>query len=103
MEPIRSATMFYSGGAGVQPGLLQTPGWQVMPLIAAAQAVPRNAFPAAYARWEAVAAHVVGNPTIYSATCLTSPEFVDDGTVGARAVVAAMRWIGTLQLGWGRH
>lgn len=37
------------------PGLLDIPGWEQMPLTEAAQAVQRSGFPDAYAQWEDVA------------------------------------------------
>lgn len=51
-NPAVAATMFYTGGQRGQPGLLDVPDWQSMPLTRAAQAVQRSAFPNAYARWE---------------------------------------------------
>lgn len=51
-DPPTSATFFYTGGAGGQPGLLDIPGWQDMPITEAAQAVQRSAYPDAYAKWE---------------------------------------------------
>ena len=40
------------------PGLLDIPGWQDMPLTQAAQAVQRSGFPDAYAQWEDVAGDI---------------------------------------------
>jgi murein DD-endopeptidase MepM/ murein hydrolase activator NlpD len=57
--PSAAATMFYAGGRGGQRGLFAVPGWQSMPLWAAAQAVQVSAFPTAYARWEQTAQAVV--------------------------------------------
>ncbi|MDE0779104.1 MAG: hypothetical protein OSB43_22715, partial [Nocardioides sp.] len=37
------------------PGLLDIPGWEQMPLTEAAQAVQRSGFPDAYAQWEDIA------------------------------------------------
>jgi cell wall-associated NlpC family hydrolase len=50
-DPTTAALMFYTGGRGGQPGLLDISGWQAMTLTQAAQAVQRSAFPNAYARW----------------------------------------------------
>jgi murein DD-endopeptidase MepM/ murein hydrolase activator NlpD len=57
--PSAAAAMFYTGGHGGQRGLFAIPGWQSMPLWAAAQAVQVSAFPTAYARWERTAQAVV--------------------------------------------
>ncbi|PSL08179.1 hypothetical protein CLV30_101146 [Haloactinopolyspora alba] len=51
-HPPTAAKFFYTGGAGEQPGLLDIPGWQNMPLTEAAQAVQVSAYPDAYAKWE---------------------------------------------------
>ena len=45
LEPEYAAGAFYRR-------LLTVPGWQTLPLTAAAQAVQRSAYPGAYARWE---------------------------------------------------
>ncbi len=41
LDPASAAAMFFTGGRGGQPGLLQIPNWQTMPIAAAAQAVQR--------------------------------------------------------------
>lgn len=41
--------------------LLAIPGWQDMPITQAAQTVQRSAFPGAYAKWEPLAASLVGD------------------------------------------
>ncbi|SDT37489.1 hypothetical protein [Jiangella sp. DSM 45060] len=51
-HPPTSSRFFYTGGAGGQPGLLDIPGWEHMPLTEAAQAVQVSAYPDAYATWE---------------------------------------------------
>lgn len=58
--PARAAEMFYNGGPGGIPGLLQVPGWQSMPLARAAEAVQGSAQPELYAKWEQPANEVVG-------------------------------------------
>jgi hypothetical protein len=44
LDPVKAATMFYTGGAAGQPGLTSIPGWQGMPVPQAAQAVQRSEF-----------------------------------------------------------
>ena len=53
-DPAYAAAAFYGGPGSPtpNPGLLNIPGWQTMPLAAAAQAVQRSAYPDAYTRWE---------------------------------------------------
>ena len=55
IDPVTSARMFYTGGHGGQPGLMDTGGWQSMSVSAAAQAVQVSAYPDAYAKWEPLA------------------------------------------------
>jgi cell wall-associated NlpC family hydrolase len=51
-DPEYAAARFYQG-------LDRVPGWELLPLTVAAQAVQRSAFPDAYARWEPLAASLV--------------------------------------------
>ena len=53
MDPKASAKLFYGR-------LLAVPGWQSLPLTAAAQRVQVSATPDAYAKWEAKADQIVG-------------------------------------------
>jgi len=48
MAPATAADMFYRGGRGGAPGLLDKPGWESMTVGQAAQAVQVSAFPARY-------------------------------------------------------
>ena len=59
MDPVKSATMFYTGGQAGQHGLLDIPGWESMPLTVAAQTVQVSGFPLAYALREQQAATIV--------------------------------------------
>jgi cell wall-associated NlpC family hydrolase len=59
-DPASAATMFFTGGRGGQPGLLNIVGWPAMSVAAAAQAVQRSAYPLAYSQWETLAATLVG-------------------------------------------
>lgn len=58
--PRSSAEMFFSGGRGGQPGLVDIKEWQSLPLGQAAQAVQRSAFPDAYDQHESEARAIVG-------------------------------------------
>jgi peptidoglycan DL-endopeptidase CwlO len=51
--PATAARKFYTA-------LMDVPGWQSMPVTAAAQRVQRSAFPFAYAKWEPLANALVG-------------------------------------------
>ena len=99
MDPVQSARMFYTGGRGGQPGLLDIAGFESMNLTEAAQAVQRSAFPSAYAKWEALAVQVVGEPSVLSSACYSAASAMD-GTAGGEAVRAAIRWLGT-PYSWG--
>ena len=52
-DPVYSSRTFYER-------LLQVPGWEHQPVTVAAQTVQRSAFPNAYAKWETLAAALVG-------------------------------------------
>lgn len=43
-DPVKAATMFYTGGQAGQQGLMDIPGWQQMSVPAAAQAVEKSQF-----------------------------------------------------------
>lgn len=44
LDPVKSATMFFNGGAAGQQGLLDIAGWESMPMHEAAQAVQRSQY-----------------------------------------------------------
>jgi cell wall-associated NlpC family hydrolase len=67
LDPTYAATRFYAA-------LLKVPGWQGLPLSAAAQAVQRSAFPDAYARWADDAARIVASLTGSPITDATACE-----------------------------
>lgn len=85
-DPLVAAEMFYSGGRivpgfpgdGEEPGLLDIPGWQLMTVAQAAQAVQRSAFPDAYAKWEddarAWLAVILGDPSLEPSASPTGSE-----------------------------
>lgn len=58
--PRKSATMFYTGGHGGQPGLVSIGGWEGLPLTVAADKVQRSGLPNAYADWAGLAGDLVG-------------------------------------------
>jgi len=60
-DPATSAALFYTGGRGGQPGLLDIEDWRTMSVTLAAQAVQRSAFPFAYAKWEPLATSLVSS------------------------------------------
>jgi cell wall-associated NlpC family hydrolase len=51
-NPVYASTKFYQA-------LARVPGWQALPLAAAAQAVQESGYPSAYARWQAAAEKLV--------------------------------------------
>ncbi|MET0915778.1 MAG: peptidoglycan DD-metalloendopeptidase family protein, partial [Jiangellaceae bacterium] len=58
-SPVLAARAFFGKAQHTgNPGLLDIPGWQGMPLTQAAQAVQRSGFPDAYAQWEDVAGYI---------------------------------------------
>ncbi|MGL5851343.1 MAG: M23 family metallopeptidase, partial [Phycicoccus sp.] len=73
----KASTMFYTGGQGGQPGLLDIDGWQQMTVTRAAQAVQVSAFPDAYARWEPLARSIVAGTSV---TCTDAATAVPAGT-----------------------
>ena len=53
LDPVYSTTTFLDR-------LAQVPGWERLPVTVAAQTVQRSAFPDAYAKWEGLAADLIG-------------------------------------------
>lgn len=98
MDPATAARMFYTGGKGGQPGLVQVRAFEQLPLTQAAQAVQRSAFPNAYAKWQPLATQVVADPTVLSASCMTAAA--STGGLGGKAVAAATAAVGT-PYSWG--
>lgn len=89
-----STELFFTGDRGGQPGLLDVPGWAELDPTAAAQTVQASAFPTAYAKWEAVAADVLGAMGMRGVRCVTTVA----STSGI--VNAALEWLGT-PYSWG--
>ena len=73
-SPIAAATMFYTGGAGGQPGLLDIANWPALPVTVAAWEVQRSATPSAYAQWEPIATRLQATFATIQHPCTT-----DDG------------------------
>ena len=73
LDPVYSTGIFLDR-------LLQVPGWERLPVTVAAQTVQRSAFPAAYAKWEGLAADLVrqladvADPTGCGADSAALPE-----------------------------
>lgn len=84
LDPAQAATMFFTGGHHGQPGLLDIPHWQDLPLTLAAQAVQQSELPDAYARWETPAREVVGAVQHRDCPASTSPA----ANGGAQTVIA---------------
>ncbi|GAB3201678.1 hypothetical protein GCM10027062_24450 [Nocardioides hungaricus] len=58
-NPVLAARAFFGEAQRTgNPGLLDIPGWQNMPLTQAAQAVQRSGYPDAYAQWEDIAGDI---------------------------------------------
>ena len=64
------------------PGLLDIPGWALMPLTEAAQAVQRSGYPDAYAQWETAAQEIAA---VLTGGDLGTPLNVLDATNAAAA------------------
>lgn len=73
MSPVTASTMFYTGGHGGQPGLLDITGWQRLPIGTAAQAVQRSAYPDAYAKWVPLAQAIVKKLTGHTVAVCPGP------------------------------
>jgi len=69
MSPRSSAEMFFTGGRGGQPGLLDITGWSSLSVTQAAQAVQVSAYPDAYAKWEPLAVQLVEKLANVAAGC----------------------------------
>jgi peptidoglycan DL-endopeptidase CwlO len=86
-DPVYSTTIFLER-------LLAIPGWEGLPVTVAAQTVQRSAFPDAYAKWEGLAAQLVGQlagVTSPVAACGTAQ--LAQG-VAATAIAFALREVG---------
>lgn len=100
-----SAKSFFGVNPEVpNPGLVDIPGWEKMPLTVAAQRVQRSGWPDAYAKWEVpardLAQHVInGNKLTAPAAGAAPVEQVNcttSSTGGASKVVASGDWTNPL-------
>lgn len=80
----RLATRAFFGRADhtSNPGLLDIPGWALMPLAEAAQAVQRSGYPDAYAQWETAAQEIAA---VLTGGDLGTPLNILDATDAAAA------------------
>jgi len=90
MNPTYEATAFFGGPdvPPVNPGLLDIPGWQSLPVTEAAQQVQVSAYPDAYAKWEGeatqlAAANADAPPGALLNPPLGSPAVASGGYTGA--------------------
>jgi cell wall-associated NlpC family hydrolase len=101
LNPTEATRMFYLGGDGGQPGLLDINHWQDMTLTEAAQAVQHSTHPSAYATHEADATSLAaaitgmttdaaGLPGGFAITACAQPA----GPAAAQAVAFARQQIG---------
>ncbi len=125
MTPTYEATAFFGGPdlPPANPGLLDVPGWQALPVTTAGQQVQRSVSPAAYGKWEAEAAQlVIANADAAPAVGLEPPPATPgpggrpgpDGPCGpggalpagggsgdaAAVIMWAQKWLGT-PYSWG--
>lgn len=82
----RAAEMFYNGGPGGIPGLLQISGWQSMSLAQAAEAVQGSKQPELYAKWEQPANQVVGK--VEGRACAVTPSGIGTAALPSGGAVA---------------
>jgi cell wall-associated NlpC family hydrolase len=76
MNPVYAATQFYDA-------LVKVPGWQALPLTAAAQDVQHSGYPSAYAKWQGPAttlAESFGGTTAVTLNCAGSDSTSMSGT-----------------------
>ncbi|RTL66391.1 MAG: NlpC/P60 family protein [Pseudonocardiaceae bacterium] len=76
--------------------LLKVPGWEALPVTVAAQTVQRSAFPNAYAKWEGLAAALVGqlaDVSVLPARCTTQTASLPAGAAGT-AIGFALKELG---------
>jgi cell wall-associated NlpC family hydrolase len=105
MDAAAAALLFYTGGHAGQPGLLDIPDWQTLPLTRAANAVQRSAHPDAYAVHEDEATQLVtltaGSETSLLAAVSACGEVpTDPGAAAGIAVAYARNQLG-LPYEWG--
>jgi cell wall-associated NlpC family hydrolase len=78
-DPVKAATMFYTGGQAGQQGLMDIPGWQQLSVPAAAQAVEKSQFAdgSNYARnldlAQVITAEILGGAPTGAPVCSITP------------------------------
>jgi murein DD-endopeptidase MepM/ murein hydrolase activator NlpD len=97
LDPEQAATMFFTGGHGGQPGLLDIVGWQKMQLGEAAQSVQRSADPLGlwYELHEPVARSLVEKYGGSPVNCALAAELITGDVVlpiHRGAYVLTARW-----------
>lgn len=71
---VQATTMFLTGGAQGQDGLLDVQGWQGVRLADAGEAVQHSGQPEAYAQWDTDAAAIVAEVTGKATVAVQVPE-----------------------------
>jgi cell wall-associated NlpC family hydrolase len=101
MDPATSARLFYTGGHAGQPGLLDIPNWQNLPLTRAANAVQRSAYPDAYADHEDDATALVTTMSPSAQPCVEDVILAGSPSSAAATAIAYARSQLGLPYEWG--
>jgi cell wall-associated NlpC family hydrolase len=99
LDPVKSATMFFKGGQGGQPGLMSVTGWQRMPVPQAAQAIQGSEFSSG-SNYAAVLPQAAQIANAIVPGCSSGSASVGSSVVGAKIVAAVQSQIGTPYV-WG--
>lgn len=86
-DPVHSTTIFLQR-------LMAVPGWEMLPVTAAAQAVQRSGFPDAYAKWEGLASQLVAQLADVAAVGVSCGTAVLAQGVAAAAIAFALHEVG---------
>jgi hypothetical protein len=97
-DPAAAARMFFTGGAQGQPGLLDVPGWQALPVTVAAQTVQGSKYPDAYAQWQGLAERAVGASTCTAAPAVTPVKASGAGKVRSDSLACPVGGPGRVEL-----
>ncbi len=88
MSPAYSAEAFFGGqpiGGTTNRGLLEVPGWQLMPITVVAQTVQGSALPTAYAKWQGEATSLAAANAAAPAVPLPLPAGYNQANPGSPA------------------